>query len=151
MSIQPRFYGIATRGNFSFQKGEKEYYFDYMKKFKDGDELEMTIGRKFKKRTSKQPDEDTNFNGYLWGIVYKIIANAMGEWDLNYIHNLVQLEVGNFKMTPKGTKVPAGTSHMSGGEFAEFCSKVRTWASMPGSIIQGSLYIPEPNEVVMPK
>ncbi|MFA6097579.1 MAG: hypothetical protein WC788_08220 [Candidatus Paceibacterota bacterium] len=151
MSITPKFYGIATAGNFSFHPGEREYYSSYMHKFQDGDELEMTIGRKYKKRTSGQPDEETNFNGYLWGVVYKIIADAMGEWDMDYIHNLVQLEIGNFRLSPKGTKVPKGTSEMSGGEFADFCSKVRTWASMPGSIIQGSLYIPEPYEVVIPK
>lgn len=37
---------------------------------------------------------------------------------------------------------------MSGGDFSEYCAKIRMWASIPTD--QGGLgiYIPEPHEVV---
>ena len=106
----------------------------------------MTIAKKYKKRTSGQADEETNFNGYLWGIVYKIIADEIGEVDLDYVHYWMQTKVGNVKGMIDGTVIPKGTSEMSGGDFADYCRKVRIWASAPGNICELGLWVPEPNE-----
>lgn len=144
--IKPKFKGIAHCGNFAFKKGEREMYDAYMQKFKNGTEMEMIIGKKYKKRTSGQEDEDTNFNGYLWGVVYKIIGDEMGEVDLDYIHYWIQQKVGNVKGMKNGDVVPLGTSEMDGGDFADYCKKVRIWASAPGNVCELGLYIPEPNE-----
>jgi hypothetical protein len=146
MAIRPKFYGKVIGGKFVFTDSEKQNYDSYMLKFKDGKDLELTIGPKYKKRTSGQPDEDTNFNGYLWGVVYKIIGDEIGEIDLNIVHNWAQIGAGNVKGMPDCTVIPKGTSDMSGGEFAEYCQKVRMWANTPGKICELGLNIPEPNE-----
>ena len=108
----------------------------------------MTIAPKYKKRTSGQPGEDTNFNGYLWGVCYKMIGDEIGEMDLDYIHYWAQIKTGNVRAMPDGSVVPAGTSHLSGGEFAEYCSKVRMWAGTPGNIVGPGIFLPEPYETV---
>jgi len=108
--------------------------------------MEITVGPRKMTRTSGKPGEDTNFNGYLWGVVYKIIGDEIGEMDLDYIHSWAQIKTGNVKGMPDGSVIPAGTSEMTGGEFAEYCSRVRIWASTPGSVTEKGIYIPEPNE-----
>lgn len=75
-----------------------------------------------------------------------MIGDEMGELDLDYIHYWAQMSVGNFKVMPDGTKIPKGTKHMSGGEFAEYCGHVRTWAATPRNVCEFGLNIPEPNE-----
>ncbi len=147
MALKPKFYGKAVGGKFVFSQGEKQGYDAYMQKFKDEKELEITVAPKYKRRTAGLPDEETNFNGYLWGVVYKIIGDEIGEFDLDYIHGWAQVAVGNVKGMPDKSVVPIGTSEMSGGEFAEYCQKVRVWAGTPGKICELGLIIPEPNEL----
>lgn len=113
----------------------------FLHKFPDGTEMEMTIGRKYKRRTQGAPDEATNFNGYWWAVIIRMISDEMGEIDDDYTHNLIQIETGNVRRTKSGHQIPAGTKHMSGGEFSELCSKARVWASR-----ELNLSIPEPNE-----
>ena len=147
MAIKPKFYGTKNGDEFVLNPDQKSALASYLQKWHDGKELEMTVASKYKQRTSGQPGEQTNFNGYLWGVVYKIIGDAIGEMDLDYIHYWVQVKTGNVKGMPDGSVVPAGTSEMSGGEFAEFCSRARIWAGTPGNITEGGIYIPEPREV----
>jgi hypothetical protein len=146
MAIKYKYLGIKKGRSFVMNEADKTVLGNYLQKFEDGKELEMTVGPRYKKRTSGQPDEETNFNGYLWGVVYKIIADEIGELDLDYVHYWAQIKVGNVKGMPDKSVVPAGTSELSGGEFAEYCSKVRMWASSPGAICENGMYIPEPNE-----
>lgn len=113
----------------------------YLQKFPDDTEMEMTISRKYKRRTAGLPGEKTNFNGYWWAVIIRMISDEMGELDDDYTHNLIQVEIGNVKMTKDGHPVPAGTKHLSGGEFADLCSRARMWASK-----ELSLSVPEPNE-----
>lgn len=113
----------------------------YLQKFKDGTEMEMTVSRKYKRRTQGGPDEATNFNGYWWAVIIRMVSDAMGEIDDDYTHNLIQIEVGNVRRTDDGKVIPAGTKNMSGGEFADLCMKARVWASQ-----KLQLSIPEPNE-----
>lgn len=147
MAIKHKFYGRKQGAELILNTDDKKALENYLQRFEDGKEMEMTVATKYKKRTSGQPDEKTNFNGYLWGIVYKIIGDEIGEMDLDYVHHWAQIKVGNIKGMPDGSVVPAGTSELSGGEFAEYCSKVRTWAGTPGNICENALWIPEPNEV----
>lgn len=142
----------------------------YFKTIDDGKEIEVEFREPKKIRTSGQPGEETNFNGYYWGIIVKMVADEMGELDQDYVHNLLQLSVGNIRNSGKerypdrpqycpsqiwellkengfikcniADNVPGGTKGMTGGEFAEYCSKCRIWASK-----ELNLYIPEPYEV----
>jgi hypothetical protein len=144
MSITPKFFGKMAGGKFVLD--DRNLFDNYIQKYPDGKELEMTVKAKYKKRTSGQPDEETNFNGYLWGVLYKIIGDEIGEMDLEDIHYWIQIKVGNIKVMPDRSVIPAGTSDMSGGQFAEYCSKVRIWGSTPGNICENGMYLPEPNE-----
>ena len=147
MAIRPKFYGIKKDNEFILNPDQREAFAAYLRKWPDDKELEMTIASKHKPRTSGQPGEQTNFNGYLWGVAYKIIGDAIGEMDLDYIHHWAQIKTGNVKGMPDGSVVPAGTSEMSGGEFAEYCGRVRVWAGTPENVTAAGIYIPEPNEV----
>ena len=146
MAIKQKYYGVKKGKTFVLDEQSEMMVTNFLQKYEDGKEIEITVGAKSKKRTSGQPGEETNFNGYLWGIVYKIIADEIGELDLDYVHYWAQVKTGNVKGMPDGSVIPIGTSEMTGGEFAEYCSRVRIWASTPGSICENGMYIPEPNE-----
>lgn len=145
MSITPKFFGKNIGGKLVLDNFD--LLTSYLKKYPEGKELEMTVKAKYKKRTSGQLGEETNFNGYLFGVLYKIIGDEIGEMDLDYIHYWAQIQTGNVKIMPDKSLVPAGTSEMSGGEFAEYCSRVRIWGGTPGNICEQGMYLPEPNEV----
>lgn len=151
MSYKPKYFGVAEELNGKMRYRMDPYsqieYDKFMGKMKDGQDMEMTMAKKFKPRTTGAAGEETNFNGYLFGVAYKIIGDTIGEWDTDYIHLWVQKKVLNLKKMPDGDVVVAGTSHMSGGEFAEYCKKVRMWAGTPGNINAEGIFIPEPNEV----
>lgn len=120
---------------------DREQFDLHLQKFPDDTEMEMTISRKYKRRTQGLPDEETNFNGYYWAVIIRMISDEMGEIDDDYTHNMIQVEIGNVKRTQDGKEIPAGTKSMSGGEFSEYCGKCRIWASK-----HLSLSIPEPHE-----
>jgi len=143
--IKQKFYGIIKNGQIIWN--DSEYFAQHILKFKDGQEVEMTLEKKHKRRSSGLPGEAANFNGYYWAVVVRIIADEMGEFDQDLVHHWIQLEVGNFQTMKNGTRVPLGTSKMSSGEFAEYCSRVRMWAATPGNVCDKGCYIPEPNEV----
>lgn len=137
--IKPKFFGKMKGGELIID--DQEQLDLYLQKFKDDTEMEMTVSRKYKRRTSGQADEATNFNGYWWAVIVRMVSDHMGELDDDYTHNLIQVGVGNVREDEYGNKIPAGTKHKSGGEFAELCSKARMWASK-----ELQLNIPEPNE-----
>lgn len=143
----PKFYGVNKSGKFvPRDEREIENIYAHMSRFGEGQELEITIKKKFKKRTSGQHGEETNFNGYWWGVVVRMIADAMGELDQDEVHAWVQIMGGNFKVMRDGTKVPKGTSEMSGIELKQLCERVQSWASIPGNVCEKGLYIPDPHE-----
>lgn len=144
--IVPKFYGTIKNGKIEHQV--PELFQNYVTfNFKDDQEVEITVKKRFRKRSSGAPGEETNFNGYYWAIVVRMIADEIGEIDQEYVHHWIQISVGNFKTMPDGQKVPAGTGHMTGGEFAEYCGRVRTWAGNPEGL---AMFIPQPHEVAMP-
>jgi ribosomal protein L21E len=143
--ITPKFFATIEQGK--VKHADPQAFQTYViQKFKEGQEVEITIKRKFKKRTSGQPGEETNFNGYYWGVIVKIIADEIGEIDQDIVHEWLQIATGNTKIMPGGLKAPAGTAHMSGAEFADYCSRVRMWAGSPGNIVEKGIYLPEPYE-----
>lgn len=138
--IKPKFYATAEAGRIAWT--DREAVSRYMAKFAPGTELELTICKKYRRRTSGKPDEETNFNGYLWAVPIRMIADEIGEENDEIVHQWIQLAVGNVKVMKDGTKVPAGTRDMSGAEFADYCARIRIWAA---NFLK--MNIPEPNEV----
>ena len=135
------FYGKASKGKFLMNLKDEQIKKSFLLTYEEDAPLVMEIKKYSKLRTSGRPDEETNFNGYYWGVIIRIVADEMGELDQEYTHGVIQVGAGNCKPDKKGNQIPLGTSNMSGGEFAEYCSRARMWASQ-----ELGLYIPEPYE-----
>jgi hypothetical protein len=150
--IKPKFYGTVNNGKFIHS--DPALFEGYIRKFDEGKELEITVAPKKKRRTSGGPGELTNFNGYYWSVIIRMVSDVMGELDDNATHNILQMIFNKkgIEVFDPGTKqkinieVPRGTKNLTGGEFAEYCSKIRMWASIPGNLTTDGLYIPEPGE-----
>ena len=147
--IVPKFYGAVKNGKIEHQTPELfQNYIIF--NFKDGQEVEITVKKKFKKRTSGQPGEETNFNGYYWAVVVRLIADEIGEIDQDIVHGWIQVATGNWKQMKDGNRIAKGTGGMTGGEFADYCSRARIWAGTPWNICEAGLFIPQPHEVEYP-
>lgn len=140
--IAPKFYGKIKGGRVEHQDPEKFNNFVAFG-FKEEQEVEITIKKRFKKRTAGHPGEVTNFNGYYWAVIIRMIADEIGEIDQEIVHHWIQLAVGNFKTMKDGTKTPIGTGHMTGAEFSDYCSRVRMWAGNTEGL---NMFIPQPHE-----
>jgi len=139
MNNKRTFFGIATKGRFMHR--DPDGFELYMIQFEDGKEMQIEIKPFSKRRTSKQPGEITNFNGYYWKFIVRAVADEMGELNQDYVHGLIQVSTGNFKVSSKGDKIILGTNKMTGSEFADYCSRARMWASQ-----ELGLFIAEPNQ-----
>lgn len=145
--IKPKFYGIKRGRSFIMNDNDKLALGSFLQKFKDGKELEMTVGPKYIKRTQGGADEETNQNGYWWGVIIKIIADEMGEFDTQYVHEQVLIQIGHIKIDRFGEKHADETKDLAKGEFEELCKKARIWANIPKEQGGFGLWIPEPYEV----
>ena len=151
-NIKPKWQAHLERGRLVIH--DKTGFYKYLEKFKPGQALDVVVGVQYKRRTQGDPGEETNFNGYWWAVPIRMISDEMGELDDNVTHNMLQMmfnKKGMRVLDPEtkqmvNIEVPRGTKYLSGIEFAELCSKVRMWASLPKD--QGGLgiYIPEPHE-----
>lgn len=105
-----------------------------VKKFLEGQDVEITIGRRRKKRSLKQ-------NAYLWAVVNPMIAEAAGYDTAEEAHDALRM---HFLLKHGDSKMPTigSTTDLTTGEFEEYMSKVRRLAAEMWGI-----YIPEPNEV----
>lgn len=150
--IRPKFYGTISNGK--IVHADPEAFEKYIRNFQEGKEVEITVGPKYKRRTQGAPGEPTNFNGYYWGVIIRIISDVMGELDDNVTHGLLQMifnkkgvEICNPETKLlENIEIPRGTKYLSGGDFAEYCMKIRTWAAIPGNLTESGVYIPEPHE-----
>jgi hypothetical protein len=137
--ITPKFFATIEQGK--VKHADPQAFQTYViQKFKEGQEVEITIKRKFKRRTSGQPGEKTNFNGYFWFIM-EILADELGYFDKRKVADDVLVEIGHTKMNRFGKMVAGETHDLEGAKFAELCSKIRMWASS-----EQNIYLPEPNE-----
>jgi len=145
--INPKHFAKILKGRLVYDDQKK--LTNFLKSFKDEQPVQVVISRKFKKRTSGQIWEDTNFNGYYWGVMFEIISKELGYFtkeERSQLHEWIQINVGNVVVMKDGKEVTRGTSEMSGMEFAEFCKNVRIWASRDLEI-----YLPEPHEAEVPE
>ena len=147
--ITPKFFGKIEKGRFNFNTIDQKFYNEYISKFKDKQEMELIVKKKYKKRTTGKGDEDTNFNGYYWGIIIEMVAEEIGEIDKEAVHKWIQTKI-NSKMMPNGDIVSGETKQMTGGEFSEMCGRARIWAGTPMNVCVMGMNIPEPNECEYP-
>ena len=105
--------------------------------FHEGKAVVLTVSRVTKKRSNLQ-------NAYYRGLVVPMIARAMGEDDLDAVHDYLKAEF-NFKyiiIGDKEIKMPQSTTKKTTVEFIEYIERVQRWAA---EFL--SLYIPSPNEM----
>ena len=128
MSITKKWHGAVKGGKFKPQDSDfSKAFYHY-----EGKEVTVTIARRKKTRSNNQ-------NGYLHGVVYKILSEHLG-YNPDEIHDLMRIKFW-FKFIGD-IKIPKSTTKMSTLEFESYCSNVRTFAS-----IDLGCYIPLPNEV----
>lgn len=85
-----------------------------------------------------------NQNAYMWGVVYKLIADFTGENE-DDIHEILKKKfLGESTIMIGGIEEIIGrsTTKLSTVEFEEYLTKVRAWANEKLEV-----FIPLPNEV----
>jgi len=147
MAIKIKLYGTKQGTEIIRTDEQKKQYQIHLDKFKDGTDIEETISRKYRQRTQGAPGEESNQNGYWWGVIVKYVADEMGELDMDYVHQTILIQIGHFSVDKFGEKRVRETKDLSKGEFEDLCRKARMWASVPGNLCELGCYIPEPYEV----
>ena len=83
-------------------------------------------------------------NAYLWGVVYRTIAEWSGHDDEEIHEAMKRLHLPSREMVmPTGEVVslPGSTAELDSGAFSEYVARVKRWAAEQG------LYVPEPDEI----
>ena len=103
----------------------------------EGKRVDITVKRHRDNRSNNQ-------NAYYFGVVVAMIGQAMGEDDMEAIHEVLKLEHNYYIATvgKKEIRVPMSTAELDTAAFEAYLERVRRWAS---EFL--SLYIPLPNEV----
>jgi hypothetical protein len=103
----------------------------------EGKRVRVTVERFRNRRSTEQ-------NRYYHGIVVPAIGKAIGEQDMESVHEMLKAEF-NYEILVIGNKemkVPRSTAKLETVAFSEYMEKVRMWAA---KFLE--LYIPDPNEV----
>ncbi len=129
MKIIPKFYGEVNDGKLVVENKDK---FDLFVGTLSG-KVEIVVKPWRKTRSGQQ-------NKYLWGVVYKIIAEYTGE-DIMDIHNNFKYKL--LKSTGKSGKLHSckSTTKLSTADFTDYIEKIKVWASGFG------LNIPSPDDI----
>lgn len=92
----------------------------------------------------ERKDRSLNQNNYYWGVVVTMIGQAIGETDIESVHEVLKREHNYYIRTVSGRdiRVPLSTADLNTADFEAYMERVRRWASE-----YLSLYIPLPNEV----
>jgi len=146
MSYHRIFTGVIKNGIFIPSSLDAQKYKEFISR-NEGKYCKISIVREHGIRSVQQ-------NKYLWGVVYKTIAEEIGEDDVDNIHEQMSLMFNGKKIKVwdettgeiKETKIPGNTSSLTTVEFEQYIEKIRRWASKFLGI-----YIPLPNEVVIEK
>lgn len=107
----------------------KHYLTHKKSKSKPRTEFKLTVKRKRKQRTSKQPNEKSNQNGYYWGVVIMTLINSdpfIGHHqdDMNYGLKCKFLRVGGSEAFPQTISF----SDLSKKDFELKMEEIRIWA-----------------------
>lgn len=131
--IAPTFYGKVKKGKFV---PENEDAFRKAFRFHENRRVAVQVKRYQESRSNQA-------NRYYFGVVVAMIAEAMGEDDLEAVHEALKLEHNYYlaKVGNKEIRVPLSTANMETGEFNHYIERVKKWASE-----YLSLYIPDPGE-----
>lgn len=103
----------------------------------EGKQVDITVKRHRENRSLNQ-------NNYYWGVVVPMVGEAIGETDIEAVHEVLKLEHNYYiaKVGDREIRVPQSTAELSTDEFESYLERVRRWAS---EFL--NLYVPLPNEV----
>lgn len=146
----PKFYGtiVKIEGKRRFKPdAPKQYqtYLDYS--FKEGDRGYFVLKkyRAVKKRTTgkykETIDEESNQNGYLWGVVLPILCDFFGMPAFEMLDALRPLFFFEVNDKDPNIKRLKSTTEYNTLEWEEKMQEIRTWA-----ITEHAIHIPTPNE-----
>lgn len=74
--------------------------------------------------------KSTNQLGYLFGVIYPVIADDMGyrEYEVEQVHDAIMRELRGLKAEPNPLKLRVSLAEMSHEEVSDYISDVRHWA-----------------------
>lgn len=121
------FYGTCI--DLTFKPDNQRAWLDYIEK-NDKKKVVIDIGLEKSKRSLSQ-------NDYLWGVVYKKIAEHTGhtEDELHEYFKRKCLPPKFIKVMGKEIKVPSSTTELNKVEFSEYIEKIRAEVAPMGIVI----------------
>ena len=103
-------------------------------------EVRVTVGRKERIRSIPQ-------NSYYWGVLVKMIADYIGEAELELVHEAIGLKFAGIPAgdgkAGRSLLIRKSTTDMTTLEFEEYLEKCRNFASL-----ELGIRIPLPNEIL---
>ena len=100
---------------------DKQAYFIWRCSFRDGQEIELILRKRRKKRTKNQ-------NSYLWGIIYPIIMESSGYATAEEVHDAMKMEFLRVHRDGLPDTVRS-TTDLTTAEFSEYVDSIKRWAS----------------------
>lgn len=131
--IKRKFFGKKLAGRFVLN--DRKSYEAFLASFDDGQEMEMTLSKKVKKRSLAQ-------NAYYWGCVLPIISAETGHSceELHEIYKRMFLPKQIIEYRDKHIAVPGSTPEASTTMFSEYIDRIGAEAAEMG------ITIPNPDQ-----
>ncbi len=128
----PIFFGEVKNERIVLESEEKKQQWKERLYLLEGQQIELTVQKKRKRRSTKQ-------NSYYWGVILPIIGHEVGMID-EEVHDALR----NKFLIEHGDKLDkiGSTTNLSTGEFVEYIMKIEMWAQE----FLGINKFPDPNE-----
>ena len=114
-------------------------------RFSDGQNIYIVVKKRFKKRSQGANDEESNQNGYYWGVVIPILGEHFGylPWEMHEV--LRPMFWSEPHPEHPELRRPISSTEVNNVAWEETMQQIRDWA-----LIEYDVKIPEPHEVDIP-
>lgn len=131
--LAPIFYGQVEKGELKLISRDrfKEYLYTL-----NGQEVEVTVAKKGRKRSERQ-------NKYLWGVVYKLLSDYFG-YTSEEMHELMKQKFAPKKEVKIGnemTLIPCSTTELLTTNFNEYLELIKQFGA------ENNIIIPDPEKI----
>jgi len=128
--LAPIFYGQVEKGELKLigQDRFKEYLYTL-----NGQEVEVTVAKKGRKRSERQ-------NKYLWGVVYKLLSDYFG-YTTDEMHELMKQKFAPKKEVKMGNEImliPCSTTELLTTNFNDYLELIKQFGA------ENNIIIPDP-------
>lgn len=108
-----------------------------------GKQVEVLIRKKERKRTSGKYYEESNANGWYWGVIIPLSAKELGYTpkEMHEVFTELYAPYSVRKFTGTYVKIKCRTSEMNTLQFSEYCETIRQKMAELGVII------PDPDKI----